>query len=142
MPLSLSPYQSAPHTSASGGRSPANPSWTKSFEMSLVELVGTNTQVPPRRLLAGSRGRADVARARQLAMYLLHVSAGWKMAEVGRVFGRDRTTVGHACGRVEDRRDCPAFDSFVSRLEGRVAALAANYNEPAPQGGEDVDGRG
>ena len=36
---------------------------------------------------------------------------------------RDRTTVGHACQVVEDRRDEPAFDAFVATLERLAAGI-------------------
>lgn len=100
----------------------------ESFEMSVVRLVGKHTKIPTRMMFHPSRCRADIAGARQLAMYLLNVSAGQNMVEIGDLFGRDRTTVSHACGRVEDRRDCPEFDAIVTRLEGAVDVLAANYN--------------
>lgn len=54
---------------------------------------------------------------RQIAMYVCHVSLGISLSDIGQAFGRDRTTVSHACGVVEDRRDDPAFDDFVSALE-------------------------
>ncbi|WP_349433462.1 hypothetical protein [Pararhizobium sp. A13] len=37
--------------------------------------------------------------------------------DIGYAFGRDRTTVSHACNVVEDRRDDPAFDDFVASVE-------------------------
>ena len=53
-------------------------------------------------LWSGTRGRPRVAFARQVAMYLAHVAWGLTLTEVGHVFARDRTTVAHACGLVED----------------------------------------
>jgi hypothetical protein len=55
-------------------------------------------------------------------MYLMHTSLGRTMADVGRYFGRDRTTVAHACGRIEDQRDDAGFDALVLVLEERIAA--------------------
>ena len=104
-------------------------SFPDSLEMAIVHLVSNNARVPSRMILHPSRCRAHIARARQLAMYLLHVSAGRNMAEIAELFGRDRTTVSHACGRVEDRRDCPEFDAFVSRLERAVDALVLNRGD-------------
>lgn len=60
-------------------------------------------------------------------MYLAHVAGGLPMAEVGRLFARDRTTVAHACALVEDRRDDPAFDRTLAILE---FALTANAQPP------------
>ncbi len=70
-----------------------------------------------------TRGRANVALARQVAMYLAHVGCGLSLTEAGRLFGRDRTTVAHACGVIEDRRDDPAFDRALDLLEWAVPAL-------------------
>ncbi len=76
-------------------------------------------------LRAGSRGRAHVAQARQVAMYLAHVICQKTLSEVGRLFERDRTTVAHACSLVEDRRDDPLFDQVMELLEGLVGAMTA-----------------
>jgi hypothetical protein len=61
--------------------------------------------------------------ARQIAMYLAHVGFGLSMAEVGRAFGRDRTTVVHACHLIEDRRDDVRFDQMLDHLEQAATAL-------------------
>jgi hypothetical protein len=39
------------------------------------------------------------------------------MTDVGRIFQRDRTTMAHACGVVEDLRDDPQFDRVLDLLE-------------------------
>lgn len=93
------------------------------FELSVIQLVSKQAKVAPDLIFHHSRCRAHIARARQLAMYLLHVVAGRTMAEIGDWFGRDRTTVSHACQRVEDRRDCPEFDADVTRLEQAIETL-------------------
>lgn len=61
--------------------------------------------------------------ARQIAMYLAHVGFGVSMAEVGKIFGRDRTTVVHACHVIEDRRDEARFDDLLDHLEQAATAL-------------------
>lgn len=86
----------------------------------VVRLVARDRRVPVRQLLASSRRRAGVARARQLAMYLAHVVLSHSLTAVGEAFGRDRTTVSHACALIEDMRDDPAFDAAVSRLESAL----------------------
>lgn len=75
-------------------------------------------------LRSGSRGRAQVAQARQVAMYLVHCAFGLSHTEVGRIFKRDRTTVAYACNIVEDRRDDQAFDRTLANLEEIVRRLA------------------
>jgi chromosomal replication initiation ATPase DnaA len=74
----------------------------------LAELRGSN------------RGRAAAAFARQTAMYLAHVHFGLSLSQVGRKFGRDRTTVAHACARVEDSRDDPKYDRVLTCLEAAL----------------------
>jgi len=74
-------------------------------------------------LRGASRGRAPVASARQVAMYLAHVGLSLSLTEVGHLFARDRTTVAHACAVVEDRRDDPTFDRVLDCLERIVRHL-------------------
>jgi hypothetical protein len=75
------------------------------FRLSLTDLRGT------------SRGEAQIAFARQVAMYVAHVWFALPLTEVGRRFDRDRTTVAHACRVVEDRRDDPRVDRVVAAIE-------------------------
>ena len=70
-----------------------------------------------------SRGRANVARARQVAMYLAHTICGYTLTDVGEMFERDRTTVAHACRVVEDQRDDPHFDRALDLLERGVRII-------------------
>jgi len=105
-------------------------------DMKVIRLVAKRTKIPSHLLFHRSRCRSNIAGARQLAMYLLHVTMGRTMVEVGDLFGRDRTTVSHACGRIEDRRDSPEFDEIVSTLEGDLDLLAANHNQIDRKGGE------
>jgi len=73
---------------------------------------------------AVNRGVARTAQARQVAMYLAHVAWPITLTDVGRMFGRDRTTVAHACAVVEDERDDPSFDRALDLLEWAVTAMA------------------
>jgi len=82
----------------------------------LAELVAAERRVSLDALFQPDRGQADIALARQLAMYLMHVEYGRLYADVGRFFGRDRTTVSHACALIEDLRDDSAFDAMLERL--------------------------
>lgn len=89
----------------------------------IEEAVGQVFGVEGGDLRRATRGRAKVARARQVAMYLAHVACGMSLTEVGRTFARDRTTVSHACGVIEDGRDDPTFDRVLDLLEQVVHAL-------------------
>jgi hypothetical protein len=97
----------------------------------LVLLVAVRQGIAPADLLNKSRCRAEIAAARQLAMYLTHVVLGRSLTEVGTLFGRDRTTVAHACACIEDRRDDPLFDEQVGRLETAIVALAETGSHDA-----------
>jgi chromosomal replication initiation ATPase DnaA len=69
------------------------------------------------RLRAASRGSADIAFARQSAMYLAHIVLGMSYSAIGKRFGRDRTTAAHACQTVEDWRDDSAIDIRLDLME-------------------------
>ncbi|MGV8833517.1 MAG: helix-turn-helix domain-containing protein [Devosia sp.] len=83
----------------------------------VISLIAREKRIPIRLLIHPSRCRVGTARARQLAMYLSHVVLGCSLTEIGDAFGRDRTTVSHACAVIEDMRDDPAFDDDVTALE-------------------------
>ena len=74
----------------------------------------------PDALGASGRGRADVAFARQTAMYLAHTRLQLSYVDVGRLFDRDRTTARHACRQVEERREDPRIDSILDCLERAI----------------------
>lgn len=82
-----------------------------------IEIVAALFDLPSRELRRAGRSTIDIARVRQIAMYVAHVVLQLKMGEVGRGFGRDRTTVLHACHLVEDLRDDPEFDRIVATAE-------------------------
>lgn len=79
--------------------------------------VGQVFGILPLDIGSTTRGRARVALARQVAMYLSHVAFGLSFTDAGRIFQRDRTTVAHACGVVEDLRDDRRFDRVLDLLE-------------------------
>ena len=88
--------------------------------------VAAITQVPAAQLRAPRRGRRPIALARQTAMYLAHVAFGLTFTRVGICFGRDRTTVRHACALIEDRRDDPVLEFALSALEVGLLALSVS----------------
>ncbi|MFA5901498.1 MAG: helix-turn-helix domain-containing protein [Hyphomicrobium sp.] len=91
----------------------------------IEHAVGQVFGVADKELRRATRGRAKVALARQVAMYLAHVGCGLSLTQTGLLFSRDRTTVAHACGVIEDRRDDPLFDRTMDLLEWAVPALAS-----------------
>ena len=68
-------------------------------------------------LFAPTRGAPRTAFARQVAMYLAHTGFELSLETISRVFGRDRTTVSHACHVVEDGRDDIWLDCRLEALE-------------------------
>jgi chromosomal replication initiation ATPase DnaA len=85
--------------------------------------------VPSRELRCRSRRTAQVAQARQAAMYFAHIVFAANLTRAGGIFGRDRTTARHACSRMEDWRDDGridrAFDALEPALRTWVEAFAA-----------------
>ena len=73
--------------------------------------------------LAGKGRTRDVARARQLAMYLARELTEASLVSIGLHFaGRDHSTVIHACKRIEDRiASDPAFQSRVEFLRKELS---------------------
>lgn len=101
----------------------------------LIEAASSAaTGIPAAQLRERLRGSRAAAHARQTAMYLAHVVFGLSFTRVGICFGRDRTTVRHACALIENRRDDPGEDLALSALEAGLLALtrsliAANWLE-------------
>lgn len=92
----------------------------------LEHAVASAFRIVPDELWSDTRGSPTIASARQVAMYLAHVGCGLTFTEVGRLFGRDRTTVAHGCGVVEDRREAPPFDRAMELLEGALRLLSSH----------------
>jgi hypothetical protein len=90
------------------------------IEAAIADIFG----VPHTEIAQASRGKAPVARARQIAMYLAHVSCGLNLTDGGSIFARDRTTVAHACAVIEDRRDDPIFDRAIELMEWIIPSIA------------------
>jgi len=74
--------------------------------------------------------RFAVTHVQQIAMYVCHVALQLTMTDIASGFGRDRTTVGYACAKVEDRRDDRGFDELVTAIE-RVVATVFGQGEAA-----------
>lgn len=89
----------------------------------MLDIVAALFNVSGKELRRPGRTQLGVTRVRQVAMYVTHVALGVSMREVGRGFGRDRTTVLYACHLIEDMRDDEDFDRIVTMTE-RVATAA------------------
>jgi chromosomal replication initiation ATPase DnaA len=84
---------------------------------SIEQMVAAAFRLDEELLRLPTRGRKNVALARQTAMYLAHTVCGLTLTETGDLFQRDRTTVAHACQVIEDRREDPTFDRAIDMLE-------------------------
>jgi hypothetical protein len=114
----------APHLASPAGMSPVQACGiVRHLVDELLMLIGDRVQMRRDR-------RRALCHIRQIAMYVCHVSLGMPQSEIGEAFGRDRTTVGHACGVVEERRENAAFDDFVSTVE-RIANTVFGRSEVA-----------
>lgn len=87
---------------------------TVAFVASLVAMI---TDVPVSEILARRRTNSTAARARQTAIYLVHIVLGWPLRRAADAFGRDRTTASHAVQQIEDLRDDASFDARLSAME-------------------------
>jgi chromosomal replication initiation ATPase DnaA len=125
----------APRRRATGKVLRFEPQRADSRGWRLVELVAASRGLRATDLIGPDRGKARIALARQLAMYLMHTHYRRIYSEVGRFFGRDRTTVSHACGLIEEMREVPEFDEWVERLEAALRGEAAAEREAAHAAG-------
>jgi chromosomal replication initiation ATPase DnaA len=73
--------------------------------------------VPADEILDLRRGTTETAFARQVAAYLCHVGFEMSLARVATAFGRDRSTIAHACHAIEDKREDAQFDLWIGGLE-------------------------
>lgn len=89
----------------------------------VIDIAAALFNVSGREMRHPGRSSLGVSRVRQIAMYVTHVSLGLSMRDVGQGFGRDRTTVLHACHQIEDMRDEEEFDRIVALAERVVCAV-------------------
>ena len=96
-----------------------------------ADIVGYSLGVASAEIFADGKGTPESAFARQVAMYLCYTAFEISLARVAVAFERDRSTVSHACHRIEDRRDEPQFDRWIESLEvmARRAPLDASVSQ-------------
>lgn len=85
----------------------------------VAAIVAQDFAVDCATLFERTRSSPRAALARQTAMYLAHTVFALSFGQIGRIYGRDRTTVAHACRRIEEARDADGFDERLRRLETR-----------------------
>lgn len=89
----------------------------------MIDITAALFNVSGRELRKSGRSSMGISRVRQVAMYVAHVVLRLNMADIGKAFGRDRTTVLYACHLIEDLRDDEEFDRIITMTE-RVALAA------------------
>ena len=96
----------------------------------IINLVGGRFDVSAAALLAAGRGTQATSRARHVCMYLLRAVGGESYQAIGRRFGRDHSTVIHACRRVA--RECRESAQFRAEVDALVSAYCQMRVSPAP----------
>ncbi len=99
----------------------APPRLRAAISLAALEVMSEAFNVPLARLSTASRQRGNVAFARQMAMYLCHVVGGLSVRDVSIEFGREPSTVSHACHAIEDRRDVAVFEKQLAVLEDALS---------------------
>ena len=104
---------------------PAGPRDEQILELceGMIDVTAALFNVSSKEIRKPGRSSLGVSRVRQVAMYVAHVVLRLSMTDIGRAFGRDRTTVLYACHLVEDLRDDTDFDRIITMTE-RVALAA------------------
>ncbi len=88
----------------------------------LIDILCAYFDVSGRAIRSPKRQSLAVARVRQIGMYVANVVLGINMTTIGHGFGRNKSTVIHACHLIEDMRDDEEFDQIIARLEAIVHA--------------------
>ena len=90
--------------------------------LSAIAAMGAAAHgMAPADLVTGRRrGTRRTIFARQVAMYLAVVDLELLQETVGAFFLRGRTSVRHSVRVIEDRRDDPEFDRWVTELEEQI----------------------
>ncbi len=92
-------------------------------------VVSSIFKISKDQIFSPERGKASVAFARQTAMYLTHITCGHSYTDIGCFFGRDRTTVSHACQLIEDKREDPDIDWSLDLMEHSILSLINHFHE-------------
>ena len=98
----------------------------------LVMRLAHEHRVSLRDVMQGGRGSGNASHTRQVAMYLCHVLLRRTQERLGELFGRDRTTVSHACAAIELQRETDrALDRELAAFEAEGWVEAARRDMKA-----------
>ncbi|MFL5340723.1 MAG: helix-turn-helix domain-containing protein [Gemmataceae bacterium] len=102
---------------AAGGPAEAMPAVTLER---ITQQVSRHFRVRPQ-LVRGRDRTPNLLWPRQVSMYLARRLTGLTLAQVGEFFGRDHSTVRHACQKVEDAlADYPQLPGLLRQLEAEL----------------------
>jgi chromosomal replication initiation ATPase DnaA len=87
-------------------------------------LVAYTLGLRTEQILNAERRSTAISRARHVAMYLVYAGMGLSLARVARAFGRDRSTVAHACRQIESLRDDDDYDLWIEQLTVGLVSVA------------------
>ncbi len=89
----------------------------------ILQIVSNFYSIPIDQIHANKRSK-DTVRPRQIAMYLIRKLTNNSLPEIGRYFGRDHTTVMHACDKIEnERKRNPETDDIIRTLIDNIQNL-------------------
>lgn len=71
-------------------------------------------------------------------MYLAHRVLRRSMTRVGHVFGRDRTTVRHACSQVDRMRDRESMDRALRLVAGALLHWSEEFAQQISERGDET----
>jgi chromosomal replication initiation ATPase DnaA len=86
----------------------------------VAEMVAFALGLDPEAVVGRARSSPRVAAARQVVMYLLGAGFGLSQGRVALALGRDRSTIAHALRVVEERREDPVFDAWLTDMEATL----------------------
>ena len=87
------------------------------------QMVAANNRLSAGDLLKFERGKSGIIRARQIAVYLMHTTLSFTYTQIANVYGKDRTTISHACRLIEDLRDESDFDYKMVEYEATISIV-------------------
>lgn len=88
----------------------------------IVEAASKHFDIPLDKLYSPDRGTQDVAKARQVAMFLMRELSACSLQTIGKHFGgRDHSTVINACKRVQKMmEEDPVFEREIETLKASI----------------------
>lgn len=88
----------------------------------IIKLVAQHYHIAEADILSQGRSR-DIAVPRQLAIYLTREKCGFSTPRIGQAFGRDHSTVMHACKKAEEMiKSDPVFAMAVRSIESALGS--------------------